>query len=141
MTKTETIPIDRVHRLYGRMRTTLTQDPRPHTYKRLMLAAPGQQLRGIAAEGHVWLWPALEATHSIVREALGLTDRWGDFWIIPIGEDPLSFDWMVFESDPKRNGMNLMPGHPETQAKPDMQAVLAWFAGQPETGTSSDIEG
>lgn len=127
----DAIAIDRVHRLYGRMRTTATRDPDFADLRALMRAAPKRQLRGLAAAGQIWLWPAYEATHSIVREALGVTEPWGDFWIIPTGADPLSDDWMVFETDPRRNGMILLRGHPLTQEKPEMERLIAWFTERP----------
>jgi hypothetical protein len=131
------IPIDHVHRLYGRMRTTVSVDPAFTDIRPLMCAAEKRQLRGIAGEGRIWVWPAYEATHSIVREALGLTEPWGDFWIIPVRTDPLSDDWMVFDTDPRRNGMVLLRGHPLTQQKSEMQRLIAWFTERPARKTSA----
>lgn len=127
----DTLTIDRVHRLYGRMHTTVTVDPAFSDLRALMRAAEKRQLRGVAAADRIWLWPAYEATHSIVREALGLAEPWGDFWIIPTRADPLSEDWMVFDTDPRRDGMVLLRGHPLTQQKPEMQRLIVWFTERP----------
>lgn len=123
------IPIDYEHRIWGRMQTQVTVDPKPALLKALLRKAKDHQLRGIAANGHVYVLPAYDATHVAIRETLELPTgfgAWGDFFIIKDGDDPLSDDWYQSDDNPVRNGMALL-GHPNSLNNPEMAVILQWF--------------
>src|ERR1700681_4665565 len=96
---------------HGKFDTTVLADPSPFSIKPFMKRTRTEQLRGTAAEGHVYLWPATEATHLMVRTASGFGPTGGaDFWIVVEDVDPLSPDWERFDDDPIRDGLRLLPG-------------------------------
>lgn len=128
------IPLDYDHKLWGKMKTTIITNPAPASLKRLSAQAKEGQLRGVSAKGHVFIWPAYEATHSSVREILELGQPakpgcGGDFWIVPEGTDPFSDDWPGSDGEPTKKGIAIIRGRGVEDSEP-MRAIMAWFGDQ-----------
>jgi hypothetical protein len=121
--------VDFVDRVWGRVTTTVEENPSPSRISELLAASRGRQLRGVAFEGTLFLFPAWEATHFHVREAFGLPEvhRGGgcDLWVVDEGGGPLSDEWETSENDPVRDGMRLILGR--DRDVPAIARLARWF--------------
>lgn len=114
------------------VKTTVLIDPPIRQIVKFRESLTDRQLRGVSCWGHVYVFPAYEATHHWIRELLELPElrsEGTDFWIIPEDEEPLSADWSSGEGNEVRDGLRLILGLRDDD--PAMEPIKSWFQEEP----------
>lgn len=116
------------------VKTTVLIDPTVRQIVKFRESATDGQLRGVSCGGHVYVFPAYEATHHWIRELLKLPElrsEGTDFWVIPEDEEPLSADWPTSDENLIRDDLRLIVGLRDDD--PAMTYIYDWFQEEPAT--------